>query len=61
MVWWCDVVCCGMSLAERSGAGGILEGPWWVVRTEMKLPLRIATAVRSAMRESCASMNGSHI
>jgi len=25
VVWWCDVVCCGMSLAERSGAGGLLE------------------------------------
>jgi len=26
VVGWCDVVCCGMSLAERSRAGGILKG-----------------------------------
>ena len=37
VVWWCDVVCCGMRLAERSGAGGILEAVWWVARVEIEL------------------------
>ena len=66
VVWWCDVVCCGMSLAERSGAGGILEAVWWVARVEgAKLvkwsPFQIAAAVRSAMREIKREINDQYV
>ena len=44
-VRWCDVVCCGMRLAERSGAGGILDGIWRVAQGEVDNGIEMVSCV----------------